>query len=210
MGCGADRHKVDSLATVAIQSHTHHKRKQRKMDIERRFERKPFADLAYGTLFAGIIGRQCAVRAIKARAEGNKGELDDFFVTVGPFDEEWGKFPALHHHEALYDDHALELIGGYQISPSLSPDDFVPDLPLDDNINGLLIILKDNQVLLSVALIDNFKRIHRRWLDVKTGEVLLPLRHTNYIATRRWRITASVENSAPKTIFEFTVDTEGE
>ena len=180
------------------------------MEIERRFERKPFADLEPGTLFAGIIRRQCAIRAIKARAEVNKGELDDFFVTVGPFDEEWGEFPALHHPDALYDNHALELIGGYQISPSLSPDDFMPDPPVGDHANGVLLLLQDNQILMSVADIDNFRRIHQRWLDVKTGEILLPPEHANYVVTRRWRITAPVENSAPETIFEFPVDTMGD
>lgn len=176
------------------------------MDIERRFERKPFADLAHGTLFAGIIGRRCAVRAIKARAEINKGEYGDFFVTVGPFDEEWGEFPVMHHPKALYDDHVLELIGGYRISPSMSPDDFVPDLPPDDSLNGVLIILDDNQTLLSVAFFDEFKRMHQRWLDVQTGGILLPPNHTNYTATRRWRITAPVDNAAPEIIFDFVAE----
>ena len=69
-------------------------------------------------------------------------------------------------------------------------------------------MLQDNQVLLSVALIDEFKRIHQRWLDIKTGDVLPPLRHTAYIATRRWRITAPVENAAPEIIFEFNAEIE--
>ena len=173
------------------------------MEIERGFERKPFADLDPGTLFAAIIGRRCGIRAIKARAEVNKGELDDFFVIVGPFDNETGQFPTLHHHDALYTDSVLELTGGYRISPSLSPDDFMLELPLADDVNGVLLILQDNQILMSVAVIDSAGRIHRRWLDVKTGEILRPLKHTDYIVTRRWRITAPVKNSAPETIFEF-------
>ncbi len=181
------------------------------MEIERRFERRPFADLEPGTLFAAIIGMRCGIRAIKARAEVNKDEFDDFFVIVGPFDNETGQFPTLHHHDALYTDSVLELIGGYQISPSLSPDDFIPDLPLDDSVNsvnGVLLILQDNQILMSVAYFDSAGRIHRRWLDVGTGEILLPIRPTDYIVTRRWRITAPVENAAPETIVDFIAETE--
>ncbi len=177
------------------------------MEIERRFKRRPFADLKPGTLFAAIIGERCGIRAIKARAEVNKGELDDFFVIVGPFNNEIRQFPTLHRHDALYTDSVLELIGGYQISPSLSPDDFLIELPLADDLNGVVLILQDNQILMSVALTDAGGHIHRRWLDVKTGEILLPLKHVDYIVTRRWRITAPVENAAPETIFEFNAET---
>lgn len=199
-----------AMTTGRLSGPTYEKREDRKMEIERRFEWKPFADLEPGALFASIIGDRCGIRAIKARAEGNTGELEDFFVIVGPFDNETGQFPTLHHHDALYSDSVLELIGGCQISPSLSPDDFLLELPLADDINGVLLILQDNQILMSVAAIDSAGRIHRRWLDVKTGEILLPLKHTDYIVTRRWWITAPVENSAPETLFEFPVDTEGE
>ena len=163
-----------------------------------------------GTLFAAIIGERCGIRAIKARAEVNKGELDDFFVIVGPFDNETGQFPTLHHHDALYTDSVLEMIDGYRISPSLSPDDFLLELPLADDLNGVILILQDNQILMSVANFDSAGRIHRRWLDVGTGEILLPIRPTDYIITRRWWITAPVENSAPETIFEFNAETEND
>lgn len=176
------------------------------MDIERRFERKSFEDLKPGALFAGAIGERCGVHGIKAYAEANDGSKEDYFVTVGPFDEEYGLYPVLHHPSALHEP-VLELIGGYQISPSLSPSDLAPHVPSGDAAHGVLLVLKENQIVMSVAYIDSMNREHQRWVDVKTGEMVPPLRHADFIVTRRWRLTAPVENAAPAVIFEFNAET---
>lgn len=178
------------------------------MNINERFERKPFADLESGALFVGLIGHEDVVRAIKAYIPTDQGGQNDFFVTVGPFDIDSGSFPALYDQTALYDNAVLKLQGGYKISPSLSPGDITSDMPLGGAAHGVLLILAQNQILMSVADIGAIGRVLQCWLDVKTGEILPPLKHADYIVTRRWRITAPVENAAPETIFEFNAETE--
>ncbi len=177
------------------------------MDIEQRYEPKPFADLKYGVLCAGTIGERCGIHGIKAHAAPDVGSEDNYFVTVGPFDEEYGPFPVLHHPSSLHEP-VLELIGGYQISPSLSPDDLVSHVPLGDAAHGVLLILKQNQILMSVADIGSTGRMTRCWLDVKAGEIVAPLKHADYIVTRGWRLAVSVENAPPATIFNFKAETE--
>ena len=178
------------------------------MDVDGRFDRKSFEDMDYGALFAGVIGDRVSVNAIKAYKPTNDGSREDFFVTIGSFEEKYGQYPIQYHVNALYDGPVLELIGGYQILPSLSPGDLASELSSGDGVSGELLILKQNQILIGAAFIDNFDRAHQRWLDVKTGELLPPPRHTDYIVTRRWRLTASVQNAAPETIFEFSAETE--
>ncbi len=178
------------------------------MDIDERFERKSFNALKFGALFVGVIARQYVVRAIKAYYPTTGGDQDDFFVTVGPFENDDAQFPRLTQPNALYDDPILELKGGYQISPSLEPDDIMKDLPSGNDSFGV-IMLGDDRILMGAATTESgIRRLHC-WLDLKTGEVMPSLSHSDFMAIRRWRITESTENSAPSTIFEFPPKTEG-
>ena len=178
------------------------------MDIDKRFERKSFNDLEFGALFIGVIARQYVVRAIKAYAPTTGGDQDDYFVTVGPFENGDAQYPMLTHPNRLYDDPILELKGAYQISPSLEPDDIMKDLPSGNDRFGA-IMLGNDRILMGVATTESgIRRLHC-WLDLKTGEVMTPPSHSDFIAIRRWRLTEPTENSAPRTIFEFPPKTEG-
>ena len=176
------------------------------MDIGRRFERKPFADLKFGALFVGIIAGRSVVRAIKAYVQTRSGDQDDYFVTVGPFDVDLGKFPGLHNSAALRDEPVLELTGGYQFSPSLAPDDIIKDLPSGEHAFGTL-LLGDSQILMGVAEIESGGRSRLWWLNVKTGEVLPPPRRRDFTAIRRWRLMEPTEHPTPTPIFEFNAET---
>ena len=176
------------------------------MDIDIRFQRKPFADLKFGALFVGMIARRSVVRAIKAYVETRSGDPNNYFVTVGPFDVDLGKFPVLHNSAALRDEPVLELTGGYQFSPSLAPDDIMKDLPSRETAFGTL-LLGGNQILMGVAEIESGGGWRLWWLNVKTGEVLPPPRYSDFTAIRRWRLMEPTEHPTPTAIFEFNAET---
>lgn len=143
-----------------------------------------YEELEYGSIFMSIFAERYALRAIKAFVENDDGERTDWFVIVGPFTDRDEGVPGAHKAEA-FSHPVLDLTQIVQFSPSVSPDDILPELPPRRSCSGVAFLMSE-RALLGVRCFDRGGWGEPAYLDLLTGEITFKINHDRLIVSRRW------------------------
>ena len=158
-----------------------------KLDLEGRVAE--FNELQQGSILLTNFRGQGVLRAIKAFVNTEDNRRLDRIVTVGPFTNNDQGRPTIYEPGPLRDQAVYDQSEFVRFSPSLMPEDILPQLPVRRECLGLIFLMKD-RVLLGAKYFLEGQDWDTGYLDVNTGEITFRIDQDRIFAVKRWSIVA--------------------